>query len=117
MEIVDPDGRVRQFCSTWTVGDRGNLHGTSLPAVWNGPGYQTARRAMAGKSLSDLCQPICSRLYDEKFAERHFRIQSGSDAFVKNQLLLAEEIADRREVLTANPLKIAICPSTYCNYD
>jgi pyruvate-formate lyase-activating enzyme len=117
MEIVDPDGRVRQCCSTWTVGDRGNIHVSSLAGVWNGPGYQAARRAMAGKALSDLCQPICSRLYDEKFAERHLRIQSGSEPFVQNQLLLAEEIAERREVLSARPLKIAVCPSTYCNYD
>jgi pyruvate-formate lyase-activating enzyme len=117
MEIVDPDGKVRQCCSTWTVGDRGNLHTESLAGVWNGPGYQAARRAMAGKALDALCQPICSRLYDEKFSEKQLRIQSGSDVFVKNQLLLAEEIADRRDVLSANPLKIAICPSTYCNYD
>jgi MoaA/NifB/PqqE/SkfB family radical SAM enzyme len=117
MEIVDPDGRVRQCCSTWTVGDRGNLHGSSLAAVWNGPGYQEARRAMSRKSLTDLCQPICSRLYDDKFSEKQLRIQSGSDVFVKNQLLLAEEIAERREVLSAKPLKIAVCPSTYCNYD
>lgn len=117
MEIVDPDGKVRQCCSTWTVGDRGNLHKESLAGVWNGPGYQAARRAMAGKALDSLCQPICSRLYDEKFSEKQLRIQSGSDVFVKNQLLLAEEIAERREVLSASPLKIAICPSTYCNYD
>lgn len=117
MEIVDPDGRVRQCCSTWTVGDRGNVHVDSLAGVWNGPGYQSARRAMAGKAISALCQPICSRLYDEKFSERQLRILSGSDAFVKNQLLLAEEIAERREVLSARPLVIAVCPSTYCNYD
>lgn len=117
MEIVDPDGRVRQCCSTWTVGDRGNLHSDTLAAVWNGPGYRAARRAMAARSLSDLCQPICSRLHDEKFAERRFEILSGSDLFVKNQLLLAEEIAERREVLSARPLEIAVCPSTYCNYN
>ena len=117
MEIVDPDGKVRQCCSTWTVGNRGNLHGGTLEGVWNGPGYQAARRAMAERTLGALCQPICSRLYDEKFSEKRLKIQSGSDVFVKNQLLLAEEIAERREVLSAHPLKIAICPSTYCNYD
>jgi pyruvate-formate lyase-activating enzyme len=117
MEIVDPDGKVRQCCSTWTIGDRGNLHVDSLAAVWNGPGYRAARRAMAEKSLSSLCQPICSRLYDDKFSEKELRIQSGSDVFVKNQLLLAEEIAEKREVLSGKPLRIAVCPSTYCNYD
>lgn len=117
MEIVDPDGRVRQCCSTWTVGDRGNLHKDSLAAVWNGEGFQAARRLMSRKTLEGLCQPICSRLYDDKFSEKQLRIQSGSEPFVKNQLLLAEEIAERREVLSAKPLKIAICPSTYCNYN
>lgn len=117
MEIVDPDGRVRQCCSTWTAGDRGNVHVDSLAGVWNGPGYQSARRAMAGKEVSGLCLPICSRLYDEKFSEKELRIRSGSEVFVRNQLLLAEEIAERREVISANPLKIAVCPSTYCNYD
>lgn len=117
MEIVDPDGRVRQCCSTWTRGDRGNVHHATLAEVWNGPGYQAARRAMSQKDISDLCQPICSRLYDKKFAERELAILSGSEPFVQNQLLLAEEIASRKEVLTARPLKIAICPSTYCNYN
>ncbi len=117
MEIVDPDGRVRQCCSTWTVGDRGNLHKDTLAAVWNGEGYQAARRLMARKTLEGLCQPICSRLYDDKFSEKQLRIQSGSEPFVENQILLAEEIAERREVLSAKPLKIAICPSTYCNYN
>ncbi len=117
MEIVDPDGKVRQCCSTWTQGHRGNLHIDSLAEVWNGPGYQSARRIMTGADKRSLCYPICSRLHDEKFAEKHFRIQSGSEVFIKNQLLLADEIAERKEVLSANPLKIAICPSTYCNYD
>jgi molybdenum cofactor biosynthesis enzyme MoaA len=72
---------------------------------------------MAGGALDDLCLPICSRLHDRKFEEKRFRIQSGSDVFVKNQLVLAQEIAERKEVLTAMPLRLAICPSTYCNYN
>jgi MoaA/NifB/PqqE/SkfB family radical SAM enzyme len=117
MEIVDPDGKARQCCSTWTEGDRGNVFDSSLTGVWNGPGYRSARRVMSGSDVSPLCLPICSRLHDRKFAEREFTIQSGSDAFVQNQLLLAEEIADRREVMRAKPLRIALCPSTYCNYN
>ncbi len=117
MEIVDPDGRVRQCCSTWTRGDRGNANTTSLTDVWNGPGYQAARRAMATGAPDELCQPICSRLYDQKFGERALRIMDGSERFVNNQLLLAEEIAQRKEKLSARPLRMAVCPSTYCNYD
>jgi molybdenum cofactor biosynthesis enzyme MoaA len=117
VEIVDPVGQVRQCCSTWTVGDRGNVLGSSIAEVWNGPGYQEARRAMGKAALDELCLPICSRLHDRRFEERRFRIQSGSDAFVKNQILLADEIAQRKEVLEALPLRIAICPSTYCNYN
>jgi MoaA/NifB/PqqE/SkfB family radical SAM enzyme len=117
VEIVDPVGQVRQCCSTWTVGDRGNVRGSSIADVWNGPGYQEARRVMGGGELGQLCLPICSRLHDRRFEERRFSIQSGSDAFVKNQILLADEIAQRKEVLEALPLRIAICPSTYCNYN
>lgn len=117
MEVVDPDGRVRQCCSTWTEGDRGNVFGSSLMGVWNGPGYRAARRVMSGRDVSSLCLPICSRLHDQKFAERHFAIQSGSEAFVRNQLLMAEEIAERREVIESKPVRIALCPSTYCNYN
>ncbi len=117
MEVVDPDGRVRQCCSTWTAGDRGNVIGASLAAVWNGPGYQAARRQMSRAALDDLCLPICSRLHDEKYAERELRIQDGSATFVLNQLLMAEDIAERREIVRSKPLRLAICPSTYCNYN
>ncbi|APR79810.1 Putative molybdopterin cofactor synthesis protein A [Minicystis rosea] len=117
IEIVDPDGKARQCCSTWTVGDRGVVLGSSMLDVWNGPGYQAARRMMANAALGELCMPICSRLHDRKFEEKRFRIQSGSEVFVKNQLLLADEIAQRKEVLEAMPLRLAICPSTYCNYN
>ncbi len=117
MEIVDPDGKVRQCCSTWTEGHRGDVIGSSMMAVWNGPGYQLARRRMASATLDDLCLPICSRLHDRKFDEKRFRIQSGSDTFVKNQLLLAEEIAQRKDVIESMPLRMALCPSTYCNYN
>lgn len=117
MEIVDPDGRVRQCCSTWTVGDRGNVVGNTLAAVWNGTGYQEARRIMSGEHLESLCIPLCSRLHDRKFSEKKLKIQDGSEPFVQNQLLMAEEIAERKEVIRSRPLRMAICPSTYCNYN
>lgn len=117
MEIVDPDGRARQCCSTWTLGDRGNVIGSSLEAVWNGPGYRDARKRMAERALDSLCHPICSRLHDQRFAERALEIQPGSRRFVDNQLLLAEDVAERREVVRGKPLRLALCPSTYCNYD
>lgn len=117
MEVVDPDGMVRQCCSTWTVGTRGNVHGGTLLGIWNGAGYQLARRQMSSADHGALCQPICSRLHDRKYEEAQLRIQSGSDAFVKNQLLIAEDIAERRELVRSKPLRLAICPSTYCNYD
>lgn len=117
MEVVDPDGRTRQCCSTWTEGDRGNAGTHSLAEVWNGEGYRAARRVMSGGELKSLCNAICSRLYDLRFSESAFRIQSGSKAFVDNQLLLAEDIAERREETRGKPLYLAICPSTYCNYN
>ncbi|MDP1823166.1 MAG: radical SAM protein [Archangium sp.] len=117
MEVVDPDGRTRQCCSTWTVGDRGNAKVNSLAEVWNGAGYRAARRVMSGTELKSLCNAICSRLYDLRFSESALRIQSGSKVFVDNQLLLAEDIAERREETRGKPLYLAICPSTYCNYN
>lgn len=117
MEVVDPDGLVRQCCSTWTVGTRGNVHLSSLMEVWNGSGYQSARRIMSGSDVGALCNPVCSRLHDHKLEEKEFRIQAGSEPFVRNQLLLAEDIARRAEVVRGKPLYLALCPSTYCNYD
>ncbi len=117
LEVVDPDGKARQCCSAWTVGDRGNVHDTSLDALWNGDGYRSARRVMAGEELSALCNPICNRLHDRAFAETALKIVSGTDAFVRNQLLVAEDIAERREVARGKPLELILCPSTYCNYD
>lgn len=117
MEVVDPNGKVRQCCSTWTHGDRGSLFEGSLRDVWNGAGYRSARRQMAGADLGELCLPICSRLHDKKFREAEFTIQTGSERFVKNQLAIAEDIAERRDTVTSMPLRLALCPSTYCNYN
>ena len=117
MEIADPDGKVHQCCTEWTVGHRGLLQGSTLLDVWNGPGYRQARRIMASGEVGALCMPICSRLHDRAYDENRLTIQSGTDVFVRNQLLLADEIAARKEVLTALPLRLALCPSTYCNYD
>jgi len=115
--VVDPDGLVRQCCADWTAGARGNLHESSLSSVWNGDGYRFARRIMAGNELSPLCHQICPRLYDGKFAERELDVIPGAEPFVANQQQLLEEIAERREVIRAQPLYVAVCPSTYCNYD
>jgi len=54
---------------------------------------------------------------DDAFGEGTIRIMNGSPRFVENQLWMAEDIAERREVTRARPTKISICPSTYCNYD
>jgi MoaA/NifB/PqqE/SkfB family radical SAM enzyme len=117
LEVVDPDGKARQCCSAWTAGDRGNVREASLDAVWNGAGYQEARRIMSGDALASLCNPICNRLHDRAFAETAFKIVSGTEAFVKNQLVIAEDLAERRQVARGRPLELILCPSTYCNYD
>ncbi|HEY8426866.1 MAG TPA: radical SAM protein [Sandaracinaceae bacterium] len=117
MEIVDPDGLVRQCCTTWTIGARGNVHEATLMEVWNGPGYRAARARMAAAELGELCNPICSPLHDRRYAESRFRIREGSPRFVRNQLLIAEDIAERRELVRGKPLWLAVCPSTYCNFD
>ena len=117
LEISDPDGRVRQCGADWTNGDRGNIFEQSLLEVWNGPGYREERRAMGAHALEGRCNDLCLRLHDLRFAEKRFRVQRGADAFVKNQLLIAEDIAERREVTRGRPMYVVLNPSTYCNYD
>ena len=110
-------GRVHQCCVTWTIGHRGDVAQASLEEIWNAEGFRAARRRMSGDRVGELCLDICPRLYDRKFEERRLCITPGSERFVKNQLLLAEDIAERREVVRGKPLQLSICPSTYCNYD
>ncbi len=117
LEVIDPDGLVRQCCADWTNGNRGNLHHHSLLEIWNGQGYRSARAIMAGASPGELCKEICPRLYDRQFGESMFRIIPGADTFERNQRLILDDIAERRDVVRGNPLYVAICPSTYCNYD
>lgn len=117
LEIDDPGGDARQCCADWTAGVRGTFLEATLLDLWNGPGYQAARRALGGGRPSELCLPVCPRLHDGAHAERRLQITSGSERFVKNQLLLAEEIAARKEVVQAMPLYLTACPSSYCNAD
>ncbi len=117
MEVTDPSGDVHQCCATWTIGARGKLAEGTLAELWNSPGYQMARRQMASGDTSGLCRAICPRLHDRGLAEGRFELAKGSERFVANQRLLMEELAARREVLRAKPLFLALCPSTYCNYD
>lgn len=117
LQVVDPIGEVHQCCTEWTIGARAMLDGESLLDVWNGPGYREARRVMGAGTLETLCRPICPRLYDHAWSEKALRIQDGSPRFVENQLLLAEDIAERREEVRGLPTRLAFAPSTYCNYD
>ncbi len=117
LEVANPDGLTRQCCADWTQGARGNVRHDSFERIWNGSGYQEARRRMSAAAVEGLCLPICPRLHDGACAERQFVITGGSERFVRNQVLLAEEIAQRNEVIRAMPLSLSICPSTYCNAD
>ena len=117
LEITQPDGIVHQCCSTWTLGSRGDAVRTGLAGVWNGEGYQAARRRMGRAAGEGLCAPICPRRYDRRFDESRFVVAPGSERFVRNQELVAEDIRERREVSRGMPLHLALCPSTYCNYD
>lgn len=117
LEIVDPDGLARQCCADWTSGARGAVRGSSLLGVWWGAGYREARRAMASGAPGALCRPICPRLYDRKLSDDAFEVHAGSPAYVQNQLLVAEEIAEGRDEIRSKPLYVAVCASTYCNYD
>lgn len=118
MEIVSPDGRVRQCCADWTRDARGVHSPTvSLRDLWNGPGYRDARRLMATHDTDALCHAVCPRLHDLRDAAANLRMHPGSPDFVENQRLLRDDIASGREVARALPIYLALCPSTYCNYD
>lgn len=117
MEIADPRGNIHQCGGNWTDLLIGNVHTSSLADVWNGTQYQKARRMMAERELKGLCSPICVHLHDQRLHEDRFRILDGSKAFVENQLLAVEDIAERREVVRAKPLHLTLSPSSYCNYN
>ncbi len=117
LELTNVEGFAHQCCSTWTVGDRGSIVDSSLSAVWNGDGFRFARRTMATAKLNDLCRPICPWLASRRYEERRFEVHPGSDAYVRNQLAVADDIAQRREVAQGLPLYMAVCAGTYCNYD
>lgn len=117
MEVADPRGNIHQCGGNWTDLLIGNVHESSLADVWNGTQYQKARRMMAERELKGLCSPICVHLHDQRLHEDRFRILDGSRAFVENQLLAIEDIAERREVVRAKPLHLTLSPSSYCNYN
>jgi pyruvate-formate lyase-activating enzyme len=115
--VFDLDGSATQCCSGWTVGSRGNRFQSSLAEIWNGAGYRNARRLMKRGPLASLCRPICPRLYDRRHEERRFVIHPGSAAYVRNQELMAEDIAEGREDVRCRPLTLGFAMSSYCNYD
>ena len=117
MEIADPSGNIHQCGGNWTDLLCGNIHQGSLARTWNGTQYQKARRMMAERELKGLCSPICVHLHDQRLGEDRFKIRDGAKAFVDNQLLALEDIAERREVVRARPLHLTLSPSSYCNYN
>jgi molybdenum cofactor biosynthesis enzyme MoaA len=117
LEVTDLGGRLHQCDRSWTFGDRGSLEDGSLLELWNGPGYRAARRAMIDRAHDRLCRPICPRLRDGRYAEHTLRARTGSPAFTENLHLLLDDVAARREVVRARPIKMSLCPSSYCNYD
>lgn len=117
IEVQDPSGDAHQCGGDWTDLVCGNIHKNRMPEIWNGAGFQQARRQMGSASLKGLCNPVCVHLYDQRLHEKRFRIQKGSKAFVDNQMRVAEDIAERREVVTSSPLHVTLSPSSYCNYN
>ena len=117
MMQLDPSGDVTQCCSEWTVGSRGDRRLESFVDIWNNASYRAARRAMKRGPIDALCRPICPRLYDGQLAERRPTKAHGSPAFVRNQALLAEDLAEGREEARCLPTTLGFAPSTYCNYD
>ncbi len=118
MEITDLEfGTVTQCVRGYVTGSRGNVYRASPLAIWNGPGYRALRRLAAQGRLHEQCRPICMRLYDLEEHEHRFRLRPGTERFVRNELLLAEDIAQRREVVRGLPLRLTASPTTYCNYD
>ncbi len=117
LEVVSPDGDATQCCSDWTHGTRGDPRTQSLSEIWNGEGFRSARRVLASADTRSLCKPICPRLHDKKLATSRFEFFPGAPAFEENQRLVADDIAERREVMRGRPLSLTLAPSSYCNYD
>jgi MoaA/NifB/PqqE/SkfB family radical SAM enzyme len=117
LEMTGHDGNVHQCGGNWSDIPRGSIYENSLMEIWNGPGFEEARHLMGKATVDTLCNAICTRLYDGVLHEKKFKIRAGSEVFVKNQLLLAEEIAERKEIIQGLPTHMSLCPSTYCNYN
>jgi pyruvate-formate lyase-activating enzyme len=117
MMQLDPRGEVTQCCSEWTIGARGDRSRGSFAEIWNGASYRMARRAMKRGPVEALCRACCPRLYDGALAGERFAIIHGSEVFMRNQAIMAEDIADGREEARALPTTLGFAPSTYCNYD
>jgi len=116
-QVSDLDGVAHQCCSTWTHGNRGNIFEKSIGEIWFGDGYTKARKLMLTKEYKKLCKSICPRVYDRKKSLNHFKIIDGSKEFVSNQRLIYQEMIQGISKTKAKPLYMALCPSTYCNYD
>lgn len=117
MEVTDAAGDVQQCCNDWTEGSRGSLRTASLLEIWNGPGYQDARRRMGSGEVAGLCRSVCPRLRDRAWSERGWHLLEGTAAFTRNQLLVAADVAERRVVAQGRPTRLILAPSSVCNYD
>jgi molybdenum cofactor biosynthesis enzyme MoaA len=116
--MTDPGAGVNQCCSDWTSKVCATSQSSSLLEIWNGPGFQRARRAVAlSPAENKLCLPVCPRLYDRQWSEWKFRIQPGGERFEQNQRIIAEDIANRELITRGMPIRMTITGSTYCNYD
>jgi sulfatase maturation enzyme AslB (radical SAM superfamily) len=118
MMQLDPGGEVTQCCPDWSPGSRGDRRRRTFMEIWNDEPYRAARRAMKHGPIESLCDAVCPRLYDGQLAEgRTPPPTHGSEAFRRNQALLAADLAEGREEVRCRPTTLGLAASTYCNYD
>jgi molybdenum cofactor biosynthesis enzyme MoaA len=112
------DGTVSALpcCANWIADNYGHIdEQTTVDQVWNGRGAQRIRRLLVQGRESELCSTDCPWLNSGRFTESALRIVDGPPAFVENQRLNHQEIADRRLELESQPMLLRIIPTLRCN--
>jgi radical SAM protein with 4Fe4S-binding SPASM domain len=122
--VIDSTGAVAPCCY-WGAYDNanppiGNINDNTIAEVWNNERFQQLRRGM---SVGDLAMAGCEKCFALKQGlsldldyDRNCEDEaSETTAYGTNIKTLKREIAEGREILSANPTIVSYTPSHRCN--
>ncbi len=88
-----------------------------LADACNGAAQRSFRRALVRSGHPKTCRESCPTLRSGRERLAEMQLWGGSAAFVKNQILILEDLLEGREHVRGQPLELMLPPTTYCNYD